>query len=91
MARESDYTSGLSDVVSHLDRRSVSEIVQPIDFSPYEGQVVRIFRPGIGESSRAMTIIEDRYRMLLGASAVLADQPTVKCFQIARRRSLCAE
>jgi formate hydrogenlyase transcriptional activator len=29
-------------------------------------------------SSRAMTITEDRYRMLLGASTSLADQPTVK-------------
>ena len=28
--------------------------------------------------SRAMTITEDRYRMLLGASSALADQPTVK-------------
>jgi formate hydrogenlyase transcriptional activator len=29
-------------------------------------------------SSRAMTITEDRYRSLLGASTALADQPTVK-------------
>src|SRR5208283_2483467 len=32
----------------------------------------------MGAPSRAMTITEDRYRMLLGASTALADQPTVK-------------
>ena len=30
------------------------------------------------ESSRAMTITEERYQVLLGASSALADQPTVK-------------
>src|SRR5208337_4916605 len=44
----------------------------------YEDQVARICKPRIAESSRAMTITEDRYRMLLGASSALADQPTVK-------------
>ena len=32
----------------------------------------------IAESTRVMTIAEDRYRMLLGASTALADQPTVR-------------
>src|SRR5208337_568719 len=44
----------------------------------YEDQVARICKPRIAESSRAMTITEDRYRMLLGASSALADQPTLK-------------
>src|SRR5271166_5449569 len=44
----------------------------------YEDQVARICKPRIAESSRAMTIAEDRYRSLLGASTALADQPTVK-------------
>ncbi len=57
---------------------SASVIVQPIDCIPYEDQVARICKPRIAESSRAMTITEDRYRMLLGASTALADQPTVK-------------
>ena len=35
-------------------------------------------KPRIAESSRAMTITEDRYRSLLGASSALAGQPTVK-------------
>src|SRR5215470_5839958 len=35
-------------------------------------------RVSVVERSRAMTITEDRYRMLLGASTALADQPTVK-------------
>jgi formate hydrogenlyase transcriptional activator len=34
--------------------------------------------PRIVESTRVMTITEDRYRSLLGASTALADQPTVK-------------
>ena len=44
----------------------------------YEDRVARICKPRIAESARAMTITEDRYRMLLGASTALADQPTVK-------------
>src|SRR5271166_5408283 len=44
----------------------------------YEDQVAHICKPKIAENSRAMTITEDRYRMLLGASTALADQPTVK-------------
>ena len=44
----------------------------------YEDQVARICKPRIAENSRAMTITEDRYRMLLSASSALADQPTVK-------------
>src|SRR5208337_1832489 len=44
----------------------------------YEDQFARICKPRIAENSRAMTITEDRYRSLLGASTALADQPTVK-------------
>src|SRR6201993_614161 len=45
---------------------------------PTKISVVRICTPRISESSRAMTITEDRYRKLLGASSALAEQPTVK-------------
>src|SRR5215469_12049597 len=37
-----------------------------------------------------MTITEDRYRMLLGASTALADQPTVKAVLQSLRRVLAS-